>query len=129
MWRSRRWRHLLNIIDRLPRHSAFAESLADDDELATVLARMPQRDGVPSRRMREWSPEVELLSVLGDRIAELIQAVGATKGAKPRQVRALPRPVTAMQRRRAAARKDKHKSLVARLLPGRSAGPETDEKR
>ncbi len=127
MWQSRRWRHLLNIIDQLPRDSAFAEALSNDEGLAEALLKMPQRPGLPTRRMREWSAEVELLSALVDRTAELIQAVAATKGAKPKQVRWMPRPVTAIQRLRARARKAKHNSLVARLLPGR--GDETSDKR
>ncbi len=79
--------------------------------------KVPERPGGPMRRMREWSPQVELLSIVADRLAELIQTVGATKGAKPRQIRAMPRPVTAMQRLLARRRKSKHESLVARMLP------------
>jgi hypothetical protein len=118
-WRSRRWRRLLNIIDQLPRDSAFHESLADDEQLAErMLERPDPPPGPPTRRMREWSAEVELLSVVVDRLAELIQVVGATKGSKARSIRHQPRPVTAMQKLRARKRRAKHEALAARVAPG-----------
>ena len=66
--------------------------------------------------MREFSAEVELLSVVADRLAELIQAVGATKGSRVGSISHQPRPVTAMQRVRAQRRNAKHKSLAARIV-------------
>ncbi len=125
MWQSRRWRHLLNIIDQLPRHSAFGEALTNDEELAHEVAKRRKHDDsgrAPSRSMRDFTVEVELLSVVADRIAELIQAVAATKGAKAKQnpIR-MPRPVTALQRVTAQRRRAKHDSVVARVLPGREA--------
>ncbi len=119
MWQSRRWRHLLNIIDGLPRNSAYHEALSNDIPLARMLSALPERKGGPIRRMREFSAEVEVLSVCADRLAELIQAVGATKGAKPKAIRLMPRPVTASQRLAARRRKAKHDSIVARMLPNR----------
>ncbi len=120
MWRARRWRELLNLIDHLPRNSAYHEALVEDDDLAEVLATRPDVDRPPTRQMRDFSVEVELLSVLGDRIGELIHVVAATKGAKPKPLRPLPRPSSALQRLRARRRRAKHDSVVARLLPGRS---------
>ncbi len=124
MWQSRRWRHLLNIIDHLPRHSAFGESLANDEELAEELLKRQQDIGRrgPMRRMRDFTAEVELLSTLVDRVSELIHVVAASKGSKGggKQIRHMPRPVTAMQRLLAKRRKEKHDSIVARVLPGRN---------
>lgn len=109
------------MIDHLPRSSAYGEALAADEELAAMmLKRSTGEDGRrATRNMREWTAEVELLSTVADRLAELIQVVGATKGAKPKQIVHQPRPVTAMQRVRARRRKRTHESLVSRLLPGR----------
>lgn len=90
--------------------------------LARMLSQLPDRPSAPVRRMREFSPEVEVLSVCADRLAEVIQAIGVTKGAKPKAIRPLPRPVTAMQRLASRKRKAKHDSLVARMLPHRAAG-------
>ncbi len=118
-WRARRWRRLLNWIDNLPRHSAFHEALSNDEQFAGMLMKLPEKKTGPVRLMREFTPEVEVQSVIADRLAELIQAVGATKGAKPKQIRLQPRPVTAMQRINARRRKSKHESIVARMLPHR----------
>lgn len=125
MWQSRRWRHLLSIIDGLPRHSAFGESLANDEELAHAVVDRMSKDGgkdrPPTRSMRDFTVEVEVQSVIADRLTELIQVVAATKGARSRQLHRMPRPVTAMQRVLAQRRRAKHESVVARVLPGRAA--------
>jgi hypothetical protein len=49
----------------------------------------------PARRMSEWTTETELLSVVADRLAELIQATAAGRGAKPRPITPSPRPAGA----------------------------------
>ncbi len=74
--------------------------------------------------MSEYSTEVEMLSLLADRLAELITAVAATKGIRSRKITPVPRPVTALDRMRARRRKANHRFLVGALLPGRTpAGP------
>lgn len=120
LWRARRWRQLLNFIDRLPRHSAYHEALANDEQLAELMLKGRGGDSGPPARpvrlMSEFTPEVELLSVLADRMAELIQTVAVTKGAKTRPVAHQPRPTTAMQRVRARKFKQRHNSIVARIV-------------
>ena len=119
LWQQRRWRHLLNLIDGLPRHSAFVEALCDDDDLAENLAARDtpaggERGGTP---LSQFSPELEMATNIFDRLGELIQAVTAAAGARPPKIRPYPRPRTAadrVRRRRAQAR---HRGLVARLLP------------
>ncbi len=110
---------MLNLIDHLPRNTAYHEALVNDEDLAERLLDRPDVDRPATRQMRDFSVEVEVLSVLTDRIGELIQAVAATKGAKPKPLRAMPRPATALQRLRARKRMRKHDSVVARMLPGR----------
>lgn len=122
-WQSRRWRRLLNIIDRLPRHSAYFEALCDDEEMAEHLARQPESKSQPRRRMSEWSATVELLTAVLNRLSELIQAVAALGGAKPRKVPSAPYPVTALDRVRNRKRLEKHRSLVARVLPHKANPP------
>lgn len=123
-WQSRRWRRLLNVIDRLPRHSAYFEALCDDEEMAEHLARQPEpKDTKPRRRMSEWNATVELLTAVLNRLGELTQAVAALGGAKPRKVPSAPYPVTAIERIRNRKRQDKHRSLVARVLPGKNITP------
>lgn len=118
-WRSRRWRRLLNIIDHLPRNSAYREAVAEDEDLARQLLKVkpPDDDAVPVRRMSDWSAEVEMLTAVLDRLGELVQAVAALGGAKPRRVQPAPRPVTAFERVRRNRRADQHRALVSRVLP------------
>ncbi len=71
----------------------------------------------PKRRMSEWSVEVELLSTAVDRLSELIQTIAATAGAKPSRIQPQPRPQTAAERVEARMRLQKHRSIVARVLP------------
>jgi hypothetical protein len=115
-WRARRWRRLLNFIDGLPRNSAFVEAMSNDVELAEAMAVFdPPTSAV--RLVSEWSPTVETLTTILDRLGELIQTVAVVGRAKPGRVPSAPRPVTAMDRVRKRRREMKHKSLVSRLLP------------
>jgi hypothetical protein len=117
-WRSRRWRRLLNIIEHLPRTSAYREAVAQDEDLARhMLSKAPLEESKPIRRMSDWSAEVELLTAVLDRLGEVVQAVAALGGAKPKKVPAAPRPVTAYERVHRRRRSERHRSLVARVLP------------
>ena len=107
----------MNIIERLPRTSAYVEAMTQDVELAEEFLRFKADAKAPQRRMTEWTPETELLSIVGDRLAELIQTVAASAGAKPRHITPLPRPVSAIDRARHSDRIRKHHALVARVLP------------
>lgn len=111
---------MLNVIDRLPRSSAYAEALAEDEALAEqILEREEQGNAPPAprRRVSDWTPTVEILTTIQDRMAELIQVVAMLGGAKPRQVPWAPRPRTAVQRVRRRQQIRKHEALVARVLP------------
>jgi hypothetical protein len=109
---------LINLIDRLPRNSAYFEAVVlDENVAAAMLAASDGRETKAKRRMSEWSAEAELLSTLVDRVAELIQANVAVRGGKPAQFAPQPRPETALERVRAQERIRKHRALVARVLP------------
>jgi hypothetical protein len=89
-----------------------------DDQVALAMLRSEDGKSKKSRRrMSEWSAEAELLSTVADRIAELIQATVASRGAKPGTFAAAPRPETALDRVREQERIRKHRALVARVLP------------
>ncbi|MGK5677524.1 hypothetical protein [Actinoplanes sp. URMC 104] len=123
-WQARRWRRLMDFIDALPNHSHYAEQLAADEELAEVL--LDQDDGSekkPVRRLSEFTPEVELLSTLADRVGDLIQVTVASSGGKARKVTPQPRPVGAIEKVRLRRRAKRHDWTVARVY-GR-IGPET----
>lgn len=89
------------------------------DEL--IAEHLPEPESSkPMRRMSEYSVEVEMLSTLVDRMSEMIQALLASRGVKPRRITPAPRPVTAYERIKKDRRKSQHESLVARLLPNKA---------
>lgn len=128
LWRERRWRYLLNLIDRLPRHSYYYEAVANDEEHAEMLAKaMAQREqgdstGPTGPPIHTWSPEVAALHDVLDAVRNVSYTVAAVNSQKRIEPpKPAPRPVTAldrlMKRERHRERQAKHQSLVARLLP------------
>lgn len=114
LWRRRRFRFLLNLIDHLPRNSAYGDALAQDDELAVEAAERPDDTG-PS--LAEWSPEVALLSDLVDVLLLLRSEVWKLAGQKTAPpYRPVPRPLTAADRL-AAERRERVRDDLRRLLP------------
>lgn len=119
MFRDRKWRDLLLLIDWLPRNSAFMEAMSDDEEIAgQYLDQNKERDkkGSARPRMSEWSAEVERLTDLVDRMGEVVQAVIAVNGGKAPKLRPQPRPKTALDRVREKRRYEHHKKVVSRVL-------------
>lgn len=109
-------RRLLNLIDHLPRTSAFSHAQSQDDELAE---QAPESDAEPGVPLTEWSPEVEALAVVVDRLADVANAVIASQGGKPTRVQPYPRPVTAFDRVRAKRRDKAYVDLKSKLFPDR----------
>jgi hypothetical protein len=104
------------MIDQLPRDSRYVEAMAQDEKLAEALADRPKSDKAPTRRMSEWSPQVELLTAILNRLGEVAQAIAALGGAKPKKIPQAPYPVTALDRVRSRKRFQRHNSLAARVL-------------
>jgi hypothetical protein len=100
LWRARRWRTLLSMVDRLRRNTHFSEVASQDEDLARLVLEHQDKDDrpAPSRRMAEFTVEAELLSVVADRLAELVQVQVAKKGGRAGSVSPQPRPKTAMAR-------------------------------
>lgn len=101
-FRSRRWRRLLNFIERTRRNSNLGQVMAADEELAKLIL---DREGGEKRElsvrpMTEFSAEVELLSVACDRLGELLQVQAAKAGGRTRPVKPQPRPRTAVAKLR-----------------------------
>lgn len=116
LWRGRRWRLLLNLIEHLPRGSAFAEAVAEDDDLADRNAVRPTRRRSPP--VSEFTPDVELLAAVHDRIGNLITVVAATSGSKkPPKPKPWPRPVTAAERAERRRAKSDFNDIVAVFAP------------
>lgn len=124
MWRERRWRDLLTLIDWLPRNSAYMQAISDDEEFAEHVLNDPDASKKGDRRPRvsEWSIEVEKLTDVVDRLGEVMQAVVAAAGSKPPKVRPQPRPKTAIDRLREQRRYEHHRKVVSRVLIQRPDG-------
>lgn len=92
--------------------------MATDEDLAAALAELPDTDHRPrwSRSYRDYTPEVEMLSAVFDRIGELIRVVAATSGSRGKQPQLAPRPESAIERVRKRLTVEKHKRLAGRLL-------------
>ncbi len=123
MWRTRRWRQLLDILEYLPRTSAYAQALATDDELAEQVAGMPEDDrpAVWSRSHRDYSAEVEMLTAVFDRLGELIRVTAAARGARGKPPQLGPRPIHAVEKYRKRKRRSNHDQLVSRLITKKPA--------
>lgn len=115
LWRNRQWRFLLNLIDHLPVNSYFVEAQLNDEDLAARLAGQPEGKA-RGPRVAEWSPLQAAIARLTDRMTELLVATVKMHGGNAR-LEFEPRPTTAVDRAREAARKRKHDALVKRLLP------------
>lgn len=121
-WQSRRWRRLLNLIDRLPRNSFLAEAVAADEDAAQAWLDSGAQPGDRGERFSEWSPERDALERLGDTLQVAVQAIVASTGQKPPAFKPAPRPVTEVERLRERRRILAHRALVARLLPSTRSG-------
>lgn len=108
------WRKLLVLLQRIPRASAYAEAMSQDEEYAeAVLTQVDDADDAPSSPpLSQWTPEVALLAAVYDRLGELTNATIAAAGGKPSPVKPSPRPVTAFDRVSKTLRYQKHLTLV-----------------
>lgn len=115
----------MNLIDHLPRDSAFAEAVAEDDELAErqVVHLDTGRKRTPP--VSEFSPDVELLAAVYDRLGHLIAMTAAAAGAKrPPKPKPWPRPVTALERARHRQARAQFDQIVAKALPHKARPPD-----
>jgi hypothetical protein len=93
--------------------------MASDEELAAQVATIPQGDRTAkwSRQLRDYTPEVEMLSALFDRVGELIRVTAVSRGSRNTKAPAsAPRPVSALELVRARTARHKHERLASRLL-------------
>lgn len=126
LWRSRRWRRLLDLIDQLPAASRFAEAVASDPEhMEQIVAHQeanPETRGPKGPRLSEYTLTVERLDTLIDEIRQLTAAVIVVNGGNAPKFQPQPRPgsveVAEIKHRRRLAQ---HEELTRRLL-----GSETD---
>lgn len=105
------------MIDHLPRNSALVEAQANDEEAAKAMLDAPPPESEPVVRWSDWSPEVDLLARIEDRLQDQTRAIIAVNGGKPGRFHPAPRPSSALQRLQAQDRRAQHRKLVARVLP------------
>lgn len=65
----------------------------------------------------EFTPEVELLAAIVDRLGGVIAAVIGVNGGKPPKTRPWPRPVTAMDRAKSRVAFSDYRDIVSKVLP------------
>lgn len=108
-------RTLLNLIEHLSRTSAYQQALAQDDEVAmqASLDSEPRND-LP---LAEFSPEVEVLAAVVDRLGEVVTVLINANGGKAKPPKPYPRPVTALDRVRAVRSQQAYEDLKATLFP------------
>jgi hypothetical protein len=111
----------LNLIDHLPGHSAYAEALAADEELAAVVLTHPRPAEAFGPRVSEWTPERAAMAEISDKLSSLIAATIAAAGSRPPKLPPSPRPRVAADRLRERQRAAAHLSLVERVIPDRAA--------
>lgn len=130
LWRSRCWTKLLDVIDRLPAHSWYASSVAQDEEhakmMAEAMASRPERNAEDKGpALTTWTPEVAALTNIFDAVRRVEYAIyaaqhGKKAGEPPEPVA---RPTTALEkalkRTEFSRRKTAHEKLVARVLPNK----------
>lgn len=107
---------------RLPRHSLTKEALAQDEEFAArVLAGRTEDDLRSSSRasvsLSEFTPEVQALYDVIDRLGDVCAGLQGLGGKKPRPPRPIPRPKTAFDRVAFANRRRAHQALWERVKP------------
>lgn len=113
---------LLDLAERLPRHSVYRAAVSDDED--TALALIEQQEHVDTARpsrfgMEGWTYERELLVGITEAIMSLrAVTLGVnSKNGKVPKVHPLPRPKTAVDRVGAIASRRKREGLLAQLVP------------
>lgn len=129
LWRSRRWRLLLNLIDHLPQNTWYQAAVSTDVDHAMMVLEA-QREAKKNRRPGEappgpslaiWSPEVDKLAQIIDELRGVQVAVVRSQGGKAKDPKLVPRPTTAMELARLRLKTRDHEKMVSRLLPHRQS--------
>lgn len=95
--------------------SAYREAMLDDPDVAERLATAAESTQPGHPALSEFTPEIALLTVIGDRLGEVISGLVALGNNKPPRVAPLPRPVTGVERARARLSEERHRSLVSEV--------------
>lgn len=126
LWRQRRWRLLLNLIDHLPPNAHSNVALANDEEyakmvlkerLATGLDLSENKKSAPDART--WTTEVSMLAAIIDKLSVLAEM----QSQNPKQIVPYPRPRTAFDNIEdtvmMAKKQAVHDYLTRQLIPSK----------
>ncbi len=129
LFRERRWRELLNLLDQLPQDTHMNRLLTTDEQyMEAVLgdaepSKGDEETGPTAPSMANWSQTNALLAVLIDAVNRNTAVTQAMAGAKNSKFEPHPRPESAAQkilaRRANEVAKRRHQELVSMLLPNR----------
>lgn len=124
MWRRRRWRKLLSLIDHLPPNSYYHQAVMNDPEHAAAIVAQQARakaegkdTGTGKPPLSTWSAEVSMMAKVLDAVRHLqylTVAVNGSKNAQPPKPE--PRPGTALEAADRKRRQADHEKLTARLI-------------
>jgi hypothetical protein len=118
--RQRRWRKLLNMIDRLPYSSHYRQEMLNDPEFARAIVERQAKQNTPTKGgipVREYTQEVDLLRTLIVAVRALQATVSGALGGKPGRIEPPPGPITLLRQMENDVRRAAHESLVDRVLP------------
>lgn len=121
LWTARRWSELIAYIDLLPSASHTRQAMAQDEEhVEAVLEALDGRQPEQAPPLAEYGPEVARLDRIADLLKVIPQAIVASNGGKPHDVKPEPRPRTAFERVAERRRSAKHQQTVSRVLGARA---------
>lgn len=132
LWRARRWRHLLDLLDNLPAHMPFSAATVNDPEHAAMVAKaIVDREEAAKDSAEKSAPNAPPLVGFSPEVAALTRLIDAVNGVAHMTILANsdrpvpepkpePRPESAIdvavKLERYRRRKEKHEALAARVL-------------
>jgi len=126
LWRARKWRCLLNLIDHLPQNTHYHHALMNDPEYAKRVAdyrvKHPTTDEQKAPPWSVWSPEYEAMQSIIDELRVLRATVVGSAGGKPSEPKMTLKPVSEIQKAVARKKWQEHEGLKSKFLPN---GPQT----
>lgn len=93
LYKERRYKHILALIDGLPAHSRYVQALYQDEEFSQMLDNS-EESGPSAPPLSTWTPEVDMLAKAVDQLNVLTQTLIGVNGGKPKKVQPVTRPLT-----------------------------------
>lgn len=125
LFRSRRWRVLVNYIDMLPSNSHKNRLVTlDEEHMEAILSSKQAQSGEYKPSMSDWGQLENMMATLIDAVNRNTETVHATAQGKKKPLRIpnYPRPATAADRVKVKIQKRKHEEMVNMLLPAKREG-------